>query len=111
MSDRTLRVLTGTLMPIGEFDPVVTNRSAEFLLRQCARLPDWMAWQLSLATFMFGWGSLLVFARPFPTLTPDQRTAYVAMWARSFITPLRDYIRLVHSLILLAANENRNQIG
>ncbi len=106
MQERILWALTGTLLPPDRFAPETITRAGLFLLRQKARLPDFLRPPTGLATVVFGLGSVVLYGRPFFALDFEKRRAYVARWSDSPLPPLRDYIRLVQSLVTLSAHES-----
>ena len=50
---------------------------------------------------------LVVERRPFADLDPDRRRAWIALWDRSTIGPVRQYVRFYRSLALLWVFEHR----
>jgi hypothetical protein len=43
--------------------------------------------------------------KPFGELDPEQRRAAVRSWDRAKIDPIRQYVRLIRSLVLFSAHE------
>jgi len=107
MLNRIFWALTGTFLPIDKYSPESIAEAGLFLLRQKARMPDYISRLTGIATTVFGLGSVPLYGRPFFNLNLAQRKAYIALWASSPLPPLRDYIRLIQSLVVLRAHEYR----
>ncbi len=104
--ERILWALAGTLVTPDQLTAEAVTQTGLFLLRRTARMPDFLRPPTRLATLGFGLGSVLLYGRPFFALNFPQRKAYVSVWAFSPLSPMRDYIRLVSSLITLRAYES-----
>ena len=55
-------------------------------------------------------GSMARRARPFDRLSPSERRAAVHGWQQSRLAPVRQYMRLLRSLVLYAAYERPSAI-
>ena len=108
MIEKTLWAVTGTLLTGRQSDPVLINQAGMFLLRQRRRMPDLIRWALGIVTLFFGLSSLIFHCKPFWALNLEQRRVHLGRWAGSSVAPLRDYTRLVASLVTLAAYEERD---
>ncbi len=85
-------------------DPVLQpphNDLAQFILRQQARLPDYLRGPMRAATLGFDLTGLLR-GRRFHTQRPEQRHWRIAAWKLGAWGPQRDLIRFHESLVTLA---------
>ncbi len=106
MQKRILWALAGTFSSPDRFVPEAVNQAGLFLQRGTERMPDLLRPVTAITTLAFGFGSLFLYGKPFYALTLSQRSAYVSLWASSSLQPMRDYIRLVKSLVTIRAYES-----
>jgi hypothetical protein len=103
---RIFWALAGSFSSINRFGTEAVNDAGLFLLRRTERIPDLLSPVIRIATLAFGFGSLFLYGKPFYALNLSQRSAYVSLWVSSPLSPMRDYIRLVKSLLTLRAYES-----
>lgn len=78
----------------------VHNAAALFLLRQQARMPDFLRLSLRLLTLLFGAWSLPFAGRPFYRLPLERRRRQLRVWKDSPWSFRRDLIRFYEVLVI-----------
>lgn len=102
-----LAALTTSLLPLWPDLPGPLRGEVEadvvgYLQRQIRRMPLFLRVPWTIVLLVFAAGALLRYGRPFSSLSPGRKRAWVSLWAESPLVPMRDFVRMVRSCALLA---------
>jgi hypothetical protein len=88
-----------------EPDALLERDVQRFVADGIRRMPIHLRVGVGLVSVLLRVGCLLRYGRAFGRLAPEKRAAAVRSWAASPVDPIRQYHRLIRSLVVFAANE------
>ena len=99
-------IVTVILPPYPDLD-AATRRTVEqdvtsYVARQIHSMPSFLRLPYRLALFAFAWLPLFRYGHWFGSLPPDRRVSYLASWNDARFAPMRDFVKLIRSIALLA---------
>lgn len=104
------RLLTGLARSMYPKEPQLTPEEkarveeevVNYLDGQILALPTYLRFPYGLALHAFNWLSCLGYGLPFTRIDREKQANYVLVWSRSPIGLMRDFIKLIRSLVLLS---------
>lgn len=91
------RCLAGQPTPLFE-----SNDAVHFVLRQQARMPDFLSFPFVVLTLMFACESVSRSGKLFHRQSPEQRWQQILSWKNSRLGFRRDFVRFYESLAVLS---------
>jgi hypothetical protein len=80
----------------------IQNRVCRYVLREQARMPDYLRLPLRMLTLLFDAQTLPFALAPFHRLPPECRTGWIDRWRHCPLGPCRDFVRFYESLVVFA---------
>jgi hypothetical protein len=80
----------------------VEEEVVRYLAGQILAMPSYLKVPYSLALHGFNYLACLRYALPFTLIGADQQARYVRFWSRSPIGLMRDFVKLIRSVVLLS---------
>lgn len=83
-------------------DRFIQNQACRYVLREQARMPDYLRLPLRVLTLLFDAQTLPFTLAPFHSLPPERRARWIERWRHAPLEPCRDLIRFYESLAVFA---------